>query len=104
MMEHDTDMGEALPMRQSAYRLPEEKGERMEKKVEYLLQHGWAESSCSGWASPCMLAGKADGSDFRKVNAITKPDCYPSPCIDNCIDQVGGAKFVSRLDLLKGYW
>lgn len=43
-------------------------------------------------------------TDFKKVNAITKPECYPVLCIDNCIDQVGGAKFVSKLDLLKGYW
>lgn len=43
-------------------------------------------------------------TDFRKVNAIIKPDCYQLPCIDDCIDQVGGAKFVSKLDLLTGYW
>lgn len=61
MMEHDTDVGEALPVRQSAYRLPVEKREHMEKKVEYL--DGWIEPSCSGWASPCLLAGEADGSE-----------------------------------------
>lgn len=42
-------------------------------------------------------------TDFRRINIITKPDCYPLPCTDDCIDQVGGAKFVSKLDLLKGY-
>lgn len=61
MMEHDTDVGEALPVGQSASRLPVEKREHMEKKVEYF--DGWAEPSCSGSASPCLLAGKADGSE-----------------------------------------
>lgn len=24
--------------------------------------------------------------------------------MENCVDQVGAAKFVTKLDLLKGYW
>ena len=43
-------------------------------------------------------------TDFRKVNAVTKPDCYSLPHIDDCIDRVGSASFVTKLDLLKGYW
>lgn len=35
---------------------------------------------------------------------MTKPDCFPLPRTDDCIDRVGPAKFVSKLDLLKGYW
>ena len=40
----------------------------------------------------------------RKVNAVTKPDTYPLPEMDDCIDRVGSAAYVSKLDLLKGYW
>lgn len=40
----------------------------------------------------------------RKLNAITKSDLFPIPRIDNCIDKIGHAKFVSKVDLLKGYW
>ncbi len=39
---------------------------------------------------------------FRKVNAVTVPDCYPLPRMDDCVDST--ARFVSKLDLLKGYW
>lgn len=42
--------------------------------------------------------------DFRRVNAVTRPDCYPLPRIEDCIDRVGGAKFVITLDLSKGCW
>ncbi|WP_369074445.1 reverse transcriptase family protein, partial [Nocardioides malaquae] len=61
------------------------------------------------WSSPCLFASKSDGSDrfctdYRKVNGVTKPDCYPLPRIDDCVDNVGGAKYVTKLDLLKGYW
>lgn len=63
----------------------------------------------SEWSSPCILVGKPDGtyrfcSDFRKVNAVTKTDNFPLPRMEDCIDQVGSAKFVSKIDLLKGFW
>ncbi|TWW65065.1 Retrovirus-related Pol polyprotein from transposon 17.6 [Takifugu flavidus] len=43
-------------------------------------------------------------TDFRKVNGVTKPDVFPLPQMEDCIDQVGSAKYVSKFDLLKGYW
>lgn len=71
-----------------------------------MLEHGIVEAACSSWASPCLMADKADGSDtfctdFRKLNAVTKPNCY---LMEDCTDQVGSAKFVNKLDFLKGYW
>lgn len=40
---------------------------------------------------------------FCKVNAITKPDAFPVPQVEDCVDQVGAAQ-VSKFNLLKGYW
>ena len=56
-----------------------------------------------------MLVSKPDGSsrlvvDYRKLNKMTKDDSYPIPQIDDCIGKVGKAKYVSKFDLLKGYW
>ncbi len=33
-----------------------------------------------------------------------KPDLYSQAWMEDCIDQVGSAKFVNKFDLLKGYW
>ncbi len=38
------------------------------------------------------------------MNAVTKPDSFPLPLMEDCIDKVGSARFVTKLDLLKGYW
>lgn len=38
------------------------------------------------------------------VNSVTKPDSFSLPRIEDCVDKVGAAKYVSKLDLLKGYW
>ncbi len=42
-------------------------------------------------------------TDFHKVNSVTKPDSCPLLRMDDCINQVGPAKFVSKFDLLKGW-
>ncbi|KAI2646195.1 Transposon Ty3-I Gag-Pol polyprotein [Labeo rohita] len=81
----------------------------MKHEVTYLLENGFAVPSSSPWSSPCVLVPKADGSfrfctDFRKVNSVTVPDAFPLPRIDDCIDSLGTAKYITKLDLLKGYW
>ena len=109
VLQHDIDVGDAAPIRQHPYRVNPEKRQLMSKEVDYMLQHGIAEPSASPWSSPCLLVDKSDRTprfctDLRKVNSVTKPDCYPLPRLDDCIDRVGSAAFVTRLDLLNGYW
>ena len=38
------------------------------------------------------------------VNKVTRCDSYPIPRVDDCIDRIGNAKYVTKFDLLKGYW
>lgn len=108
-IEHDIVVGDAKPIKQRFYRVAPQKRDLMEKEIKYMQEHNIAVPSFSDWASPCILVGKSDGTvrfctDFRKVNALTKPDCFPLPRVEDCVDQVGSAKFVSKFDLLKGYW
>ena len=105
---HDIILLENSRVRQAPYRLNPEKREILRKEVNDLLSQGLIEPSLSPYASPCLLVPKPDGSkrlvvDYRKLNAITKADAYPLPRIDDLIDFVGTSKFVSKIDLLKGY-
>ncbi len=106
---HDIDVGDHPPVKQNAYRVNPVKRELMEKETQYLVENGLAVPSCSPWCSPCLLVPKPDGTsrfctDYRKVNKLTKSDSYPLPRMEDCIDRIGNAKFVTKLDLLKGYW
>ena len=41
---------------------------------------------------------------YRKLNLITKADPYPIPRIEDMIDDIGQASYITALDLTKGYW
>ena len=107
---HDIKLlSSTTPIKQHSYRTNPEKQAVIDKELAYMLEHEIVEHSNSCWSSPCLLVPKPDGTsrfctDFRKVNSVTKTDTYPLPRIDDCIDSVGQAQYVSKFDLLKGYW
>ena len=52
---------------------------------------------------------KPDGTgrlcvDFRRLNALTEPDPFPMPRIDTLLDRLGGARFMTKLDMTKAYF
>lgn len=109
LVTHNVDVGKALPIKQHPYRLNPEKLAIVREEIAYMLEHGIIEPSSSEWSSPLVLVPKPDGTtrmcvDYRKVNAVSKADSYPIPRIEDCIDRIGSAKYVSKFDLLKGYW
>lgn len=106
---HDIDVGDSQPIKQHPYRINPKKRVIMKSEVTYLLAHGFATRSQSPWSSPCILVPKSDSTfrfctDYRKVNAVTRPDSFPLPRMEDCVDKVGAAHYVTKLDLLKGYW
>ena len=42
--------------------------------------------------------------DYRKVNSVTKTDTFLISRMDDCIDKLGKAKYVTKFDLFKGFW
>ena len=42
--------------------------------------------------------------DYSQLNSVTSMDAYPMPRIDELIDKLGKAKFITTLDLARGYW
>lgn len=89
--------------------LPRKLWGTVKEELQAMLEWGVIQESHSEWRSPIVLVPKPDGStrfciDFRKVNAISCFDAYPMPQIDELLDHLGGAAYLSTLDLTKGYW
>ena len=64
------------------------------------------EPSHSEWSSPAIIVPKPDGSircviDYRKVNNLIEGNSFPIPRIDDLIDRIGKAKFLTKMDLSK---
>ena len=109
LVEHDIDTGDNPSLKQNPYRANPFKMKILQDEIDYMMKNDIIEPSSSGWSSPCVLVPKPDKSyrfctDYRKVNTLSKTDSYPIPRIDDCIDRVGSARYVSKFDLLKGYW
>jgi hypothetical protein len=74
-----------------------------------MQRRGVIEESDSPWSSPVILVRKRNGElrfcmDYRKLNDVTKKDCFPLPRIDDTLDKLAGAKWFSTLDLKSRYW
>ena len=109
LTEHQIDTGEAQPIRLPPYRLPHAYRDMVQKELKEMLAHDIIEPSTSDWAAPIVLVKKQDGSlrlcvDYWRMNSVSKADAYPMPRIDELIDELGRARYLSTLDLTKGYW
>lgn len=103
------DTENAKPVYLPPYRLPASRVKVVQEELRQLLQAGIIEKSDSPWAVPVVLVPKKDGTirlcvNYTRLNKVTKPDPYPMPRIDELLDGLGAARFITMLDLTKGYW
>ena len=107
--EHSIDTGDAKPLKQRQYRLPQIAKEEITKQVTAMKEAGQIEESNSPLCSPILIVPKKSEDpnkhqfrfwiDFRNVNKVTIKDSYPLPRIDHLLDALAGAYNFSTLDL-----
>ena len=107
--DHHVDVGNSDPFKQHPYNLNPSKQKYLKEVIKYLLQSNFIEPSNNSWSYPCIIVPNPDGScrmytDYSKVNNVTKTDTFPLPRMDDCIGKVGKAGYITKFDLLKGFW
>ena len=90
------------------YRIPEAQRVTVQREMTTMLEMGVLEESHSEWSSPIVLVPKPDRTvrfcnDFRGLNEVNKFDAFPMPWVGELIDRLRMARYISTLDLTKGY-
>ncbi len=101
LAEHPINTADAAPVKQRPRRVPLAYAEEEKKAIEDLLKKGVIQQSTSPWASPIVLVKKKSGAirpcvDYRRVNALVKPDGFPLPRVQDCQDAVADSCLFSQ--------
>ena len=82
---------------------------KLRKELDQMLAEGLVEPSCCEWASPVLLVPKVNSNairvvvNYEKVNRMIEGDCNIVHRKEDLIDRIGKAKYLTKLDLSKGF-
>ncbi|XP_043481250.1 uncharacterized protein LOC122510558 [Leptopilina heterotoma] len=96
------------PVVQKPRRLAPDRQRAAKKEFENYLKLGIARPSKARWASPLHMVPKPDEEwrpcgDYRGLNAVTEPDCYPVRHIQDFTHNLAGKSIFSVIDLMKAF-
>lgn len=89
--------------------LPPDRYIEAKKEFERLMEMGICRPSKSPWANPMHIVKKKDGQlricgDYRRLNAMTIPDRYPIPRVQDFTYRLYGKNIFSKIDIKKAYY
>ena len=106
-MKIDLQSSAKLPVAK-LYQLPEDQRQVLLDTLDRETKAGRIRPSNASYGSPMFFVPKKDGRhrmvvDYRRLNEGTIPDVYPLPLIDQITNELSGAKYFTKLDLVGAY-
>ncbi|KAE8705397.1 cytochrome P450 78A7-like [Hibiscus syriacus] len=97
------------PPARAPYRMAPPELEEMRRQLKDLLDAGYIRPSKSPYGALVLFQKKHDDSlrmciDYRALNKLTVKNKYPIPLIPDLFDQLGSARWFTKLDLRSGYY
>ncbi|GFW32215.1 retrovirus-related Pol polyprotein from transposon 17.6 [Trichonephila clavipes] len=109
LAEHDIELESERAIVATPYRMYPRQIEILKSEVNKMLELKIIEPGESYFTSPLILV-EAQGKearpciDYRRLNKVTRTQFFPLPNIEKLLEKVSAAKYISILDLIRGYW
>ncbi|GFU20057.1 retrovirus-related Pol polyprotein from transposon 17.6 [Trichonephila clavipes] len=109
LAEHDIELDSERAIVAKPYRMSPRQIEILKSEVNKMLELKIIEPGESDFTSPLILV-EAQGKearpciDYRRLNKVTRTQFFPLPNIEELLEKVSAAKYISILDLTRGYW
>ena len=104
IVDHTINTGTANPVRLPPYRVLHAYRNNVESELKEMLDSGIIEPSASQWSASMVLVKKDKFVricvDYRRLNSVSQIDAYPMPRVDELLDCLGKANFISMMDLI----
>ena len=107
--EHIIKLLDEEPFKEKFWRIAPPLLDEVREHIQEMLDGSATCPSQSPWCNAVVLVRKKDGGlwfciDFRRLNARTKKDSYPLPCMQETMESMVGAQFFSMMDLKSRFW
>ena len=94
--EHIIELMKDKPFKERFWHIAPPLVDEVCQHIQEMLDGGTIRSSQSPWCNAVVLVRKKDGSlqfciDFRRLNAWTKKDAYPLPCMQETMESMVSA-------------
>lgn len=105
---HHIETGGSAPVHARARPLPPDRYKKVSEEFSIMQELGICRPSKSPWSSPLHVVPKKNGEirpcgDYRRLNAITKPDRYPIPRLHDFTYILTGKCIFSKIDVNRAY-
>ena len=99
----------AKPLAMGPYRMAPPELEELRRQLKELLDAGFIQPSKAPYGAPILFQKKHNGSlrmciDYRALNKVTVKNKYLIPLIAHLFDQLGRARYFTKLNLRSGYY
>ncbi|GFX02166.1 hypothetical protein TNCV_1750511 [Trichonephila clavipes] len=109
LMRMDIELISDKPIKTKPYRMSPRQINILREEIKRLLELGVIEIGQSDYTSPLILVESPNKDprpcvDYRRLNEITRAEFFPLPNMEEIVEKVRAAPYVTVMDLSKGYF
>ncbi|GFX39205.1 retrovirus-related Pol polyprotein from transposon 412 [Trichonephila clavipes] len=109
LMRMDIELISDKPIKTKPYRMSPRQINILREEIKRLLELGVIEIGQSDYTSPLILVESPNKDprpcvDYRRLNEITRAEFFPLPNMEEIVEKVSAAPYVTVMDLSKNYF